>query len=137
MSPASRPRPPTPHVIPNASDQYSNSGRSRTPGLDRADVTSPESYGPKSSNVPHQSDAQAKMILPLSLVRRGSKLDLPFGVRREVGNHRAYQKRRIVIHGCAKADSFAQPDVKAAANCQRQPGIRMGVSVMNASFRGE
>ena len=77
------------------------------------------------------------MILPLSLVRRGPKDDSPFGVGREVGKHRAYQKRRIVIHGGAKADPFAQADVNAAANRQRQAGIGMGVSVMDASIRRE
>ena len=77
------------------------------------------------------------MILPLSLVRRGSKGDPPLGVGREVGKHRAYQKRRIGIHGGAKADKFAQPDVKAAADCQRQSGIGMGVSVMDASILRE
>ena len=77
------------------------------------------------------------MILPLSLVRRGSKGDPPLGVGREVGKHRTYQKRRIVVHGGAKADPFAQSDVKAAANRQRQSGIVMGVSVMDASIRGE
>src|SRR4029450_8993261 len=90
-----------------------------------------------SSNAPHRSDAEANMILPLSLVRRGPKVDAPFGVGGEVGKHRAYQKRRIVIHGGAKADPFAQSDVEAAANRQRQSGIGMGVSVMDASIEGE
>ena len=90
-----------------------------------------------SSNVPHHADAQANMILPLSLVRRGPKVDSPFGVGREVGKHRTHQKRRIVIHGGAKADPFAQSDVKAAANRQRQSGIGMGVSVMDASILGK
>jgi len=66
------------------------------------------------------------MILPLSLVRRGSKGDAPLGVRREVGKHGTYQKRRVVIHNGAKADPFAQCDVKAAANRQRQSGIGNG-----------
>jgi hypothetical protein len=56
------------------------------------------------------------MILPLSLVRRGPKDDSPLGVGREVGKHRTYQKRRIVIHGGAKPDAFAQSDVKAAVD---------------------
>ena len=77
------------------------------------------------------------MILPLSLVRRGSKGDPPLGVGREVGKHRAYQKRRIVIHDDANAEPFAQPDVKAAADRQRQSGIGMGVSVMDASILRE
>ena len=77
------------------------------------------------------------MILPLSLVQRGPKVDSPFGVGREVGKHRAYQKRRSVIHGGAKADPSAQSDVKAAANRQRQSGIGMGVSVMDTSIRGD
>ena len=77
------------------------------------------------------------MILPLSLVRRGPKVDSPFGVWREVGKHRTYQKRRVVIHGGAKAEPFAQTDVEAAANRQRQSGIGMAVSVMDASIRGE
>ena len=77
------------------------------------------------------------MILPLSLVRRGLKMDSPLGVGREVWKHRAYQKRRIVIHRGAKADPFAQPDVKATADRQRQSGIGMGVSVMDASILGE
>src|SRR4029450_12330628 len=85
-----------------------------------------------SSNVPHHADAQANMILPLSLVRRGSKGDPPLGVGREVGKHRADQKRRLVIQGGAKPEPFAQPDVKAAANRQRESGIGMGVSVMDA-----
>lgn len=66
--------------------------------------------------------------MPPSLVRSGLKVDRPLGVGREVGKHRAYQERRIVIHGGAKADPFAQSDVKAAANRQRQSGIGMGVS---------
>jgi len=90
-----------------------------------------------SSNVPHHADAQANMILPLSLVRRGPKVDSPFGVGREVGKHRTHQKRRIVIHGGAKADPSAEPDVKAAADRQRQSGIGMGVSVMDASILGK
>src|SRR5215203_4375339 len=90
-----------------------------------------------SANVPHRSDAQANMILPLSLLRGGSKGDPPLGVAREIGKHRAYQKGRIVIHGGAKTDAFAQSDVKAAANRQRQSGIGMGVSVIDASIRGE
>ena len=77
------------------------------------------------------------MILPLSLVRRGPKGDAPLGVGREVGKHRAYQKRRILIHAGQKADPFAQPDVKAAASRQRQSGIGMGVSVMEASILRE
>ena len=77
------------------------------------------------------------MILPLSLVRRGPKGDSAFGVGREVGRHRTYQKRRIVIHGGAKPDPFAQSDVKAAANRQRHSGIGMAVSVMDASILGE
>ena len=77
------------------------------------------------------------MILPLSLVRRGSKGDPPLGVGREVGKHRTYQKRRIVVHGGAKADPFAQSDVKAASNRQRQSGIVMGIGVMDASILGE
>ena len=77
------------------------------------------------------------MILPMSLARRGLKVHPPLGVGREVGKHRTYQKRRIVIHGGAKADPFAQPDVKAAANRQRQSGIGMGVSVMDASILAE
>ena len=63
------------------------------------------------------------MMLPLSLVRRGLKGDPPLGVGREVGNHRTYQKRRIVIHGGANPEPFAQPDVKAAADRQRQSGM--------------
>jgi imidazolonepropionase-like amidohydrolase len=90
-----------------------------------------------SSNVPHDSDAQASMILPLPLVRRGPKVDSPFGVGREVGKHRTYQKRRVVIHGGAKPDPSAQPDVKAAADRQRQSGIGMGVSVMDAAILRE
>jgi len=77
------------------------------------------------------------MILPLSLVRRGPKDDSPFGVGREVGKHPTYQKRRIVIHGGAKADPSAQSDVKAAADRQRQSGIGMGVGVIDASIRWE
>ena len=77
------------------------------------------------------------MILPLSLVRRGPKDDSPLGVGREVGKHGAYQKRRIVIHGGAQPDPFAQSNVEAPANRQRQSGIGMVVSVMNASIRWE
>src|SRR4029450_4618525 len=87
-----------------------------------------------SSNVPHHADAQANMILPLSLVRRGPKGDPPLGVGREVGKHRTCRTRRILINGGAKADPLAQPDVKAAADRQRQSGIGMSVSVMDASI---
>ena len=57
------------------------------------------------------------MILAMSLVRRRLKGDPPLGVGREVGNDRTYQKRRIVIHGGAKADPFAQSDVPDAGVC--------------------
>ena len=77
------------------------------------------------------------MILPLPLVRRGSKGDPPFGVGREVGKHRAYQKRRSVIHAARRPIPFTQSDVKTVANRQRQSGIGRGVIVMDASIRGE
>ena len=76
------------------------------------------------------------MILAMSLVRRGLMGDPPLGVGREVGNDRTYQKRGIVIHDDANAEPFAQPDVKAAADRQRQSGIGMGVSVMDGAILG-
>ena len=77
------------------------------------------------------------MILPLALIRRGLKVNQPLSVRREVGIYRTYQKRRIPIHGGAQADPFAQPDVEATADRQRQSGIGMGVGVMDVSILGE
>src|SRR5436189_2635024 len=86
--------------------------------------------GLASSKVPHDSQGQADMILPLSLARRGwREEDTPLCVMREVRNDRTYEKRWIVIHGEASAEPLVQSNIDAAADAERNPGISIGIRV--------